>query len=77
MQRTLMLATFLWFAPLANASLNFTAGTGLETRIQREVNPDYAEVKTVGQLFAQMQFTNFAEANKFLRREYREGWSLS
>jgi len=26
---------------------------------------------------AQLKFTNLEEANKFVRREYRSGWTLS
>jgi hypothetical protein len=35
-------------------------GLGLEARLQQEVNPDYAEVKTLGQIFAQSHFEKWS-----------------
>lgn len=38
----------------AESDLHWSAGTGLETRFQKEVNPDYSDVQILGQLFGQL-----------------------
>lgn len=44
------------FAEVPKISL----GTGYEARMQREVNPDYVEMKSLGQLFGQVRFEKWA-----------------
>lgn len=44
-------------APVASAQYQgFAAGLSLEARMQKEVNPDYVEGKTLGHLFGQVRF---------------------
>ena len=40
----------------ALAAVRGSLGAGMETRMQREVNPDYMETKALGQLFGQIIF---------------------
>ncbi len=49
----------VWAEPQNSAEPQFGGGLGYEVRIQREVNPDFAETKSVPQLFAQMLFTHW------------------
>lgn len=56
MFRTLVLLALTAHASPSLAAPSWTVGTGLETRFQKEVNPDYAEMKAIGQLFAQANF---------------------
>lgn len=46
-------------AVAAGEQPQFGGGLGYEVRIQREVNPDFAETKSMPQAFAQMQFTHW------------------
>lgn len=50
---------FLFSCSLAHARPDWAAGTGIEARMQREVNPDYAETRVLPQLFVQMRFVNW------------------
>lgn len=53
-------ACYLTFALIAHSASaeyqGFAAGLSLEARMQKEVNPDYIEGKTLGHVFGQVRF---------------------
>ena len=53
MHRHLILSLLLFSAAAMADAPSLSAGLGLEARMQKEVNPDYIEGKTLGQVFAQ------------------------
>lgn len=59
--RALVIATLLFFSAAVFAEesevsrLRWSVGTGVEARAQQEVNPEYYEVQTLPQLFAQFR----------------------
>jgi hypothetical protein len=58
--RRLLIAASLLVALQAQAEApSISAGLGLEARMQKEVNPDYIEGKTLGQIFAQAIWENW------------------
>lgn len=59
MSRIVILALFFSASAAAFARPQFGGGLGFETRMQREVNPEYAEAKSHPHLFAQMLFVNW------------------
>ena len=52
----------------------FVVGAGLEMRMQRELNPDFVEGKSLGQIFAQARFETWAFHTE-LGQEKRESSS--
>jgi hypothetical protein len=60
MCRLLIAVLLLLFTLTAQAEASsISAGLGLEARMQKEVNPDYIEGKTLGQIFAQVLWENW------------------
>lgn len=43
----------------AYAAPEWRLGAGFEIKAQREINPDYTELRFVGQIFSQMQFSKW------------------
>lgn len=56
---SLYLILFLFVQAASAEYQGVAAGLGLEARMQKEVNPDYVEGKTLGQVFAQVLFENW------------------
>lgn len=54
----------------APAVWTWSLGTGLEARVQRQVNPDYSEFATLGQLFVQMQRGNWGAQLEVSQEEH-------
>lgn len=46
-------------------TVRFTTGMGLETRVDREINPGFSEVRPVGQVFQQIHFHPWTLALEF------------
>jgi hypothetical protein len=56
MRRLLIVLVFSLLSINAAAATVWSAGLGMESRLQREVNPDYADMHNIGTLYAKARF---------------------
>lgn len=78
MHRIVVAALLMFACAQVSARPTFGGGLGFELRIQREVNPDYAEAKGTPQLFAQMSFVNWgAHLESSLEKQSTSSGGLS
>ncbi|NJL25901.1 MAG: porin family protein [Calothrix sp. SM1_5_4] len=70
-QIVLITVSSLFPASVALASVKWDVGLGLESRVQSDVNPDFADFKTAPQLFTQVRMHPWAVLVEFGHEEGR------
>ena len=66
-----IVSTVIFLSAHAVASPRWGLGLGMESRMQREVNPDYANMKNVPQLYVKADFLPWAVLGEFSQEERR------
>lgn len=67
---SLYLIFFLFMQAASAEYQGVAAGLGIEARMQKEVNPDYVEGKTLGQVFARARFEKWTLNMDFAQEKH-------